>query len=237
VRKAKLTEEELTAKLEAMKIKNAALVAAHEASVADAESFEAREAIATKRRREEGVKRRELMGEREKNRMRKLKAQGVREWDVGKEEREAEDRGFRKGMHGGVVGERAPRDQPRMEEREDGQREGGRREHRGGRGGRRGGHRDPPPPPPPPPPSQQQRDKESASQALPTDKDFPELPSSSGTKADNKTPINLEFPQKKAQKKIEVNTSPPKDTAINLEPISLEPTKEKRSWADQVESP
>jgi hypothetical protein len=229
VRKAKLTEEELSAKLEAMKIKNAALVAAHEASLADAESFEAREAIASQRRREEGVKRRELLGEREKNRIRKLKAQGVREWDVGKEEREGDEKGFRKGMHGGVVGERPPRDHPRMEEREDGQRDGGRREHRGGRGGRRGGHREPPSQAQ----QQQQQVKESSPQAPPKAEDFPELPLSSGTKGDSKKPAKLDFPQKKADGK----TSTPKDGTGDLEPISLVPAKEKRSWADQVESP
>jgi hypothetical protein len=221
VRKAKLTEEELSAKLEAMKIKNAALVAAHEASVADAESFEAREAIAATRRREEGVKRRELMGEREKNRIRKLKAQGVREWDVGKEERESEEKGLRRGMHGGVVGERAPRDQPRMED--DGQsNRGGRRDFRGGGRGRgRGGHHGGPPQ------SQVPQSKDVArTQAIPKAEDFPELPmATSGAKEESKGPVKLDFPLKKDTK------------TAGLEPISLEPSKDKRSWADQVESP
>jgi hypothetical protein len=230
VRKAKLTEEELSAKLEAMKIKNAALVAAHEASLADAESFAAREAVAAQKRREEGVKRRELMGEREKNRMRKLKAVGGREWDVGKEEREREeDRGGnRRGAYGGVVGERPQRDQPRMMEDSEDNFRGGRREGRGGRGrrgGYRSGHVN----------SQQQQDTKDTTQlqAPPKAEDFPELPASSKPKDESKPPPKVELPQKKT----EVPKSSSKDATEVLSPVSLEPTKDKRSWADQVESP
>jgi hypothetical protein len=229
VRKAKLTEEELSAKLEAMKIKNAALVAAYEASLADAESFEQREALAAQKRREEGVRRRELMGEREENRIRKLKAVGGREWDAGKEEREREEEkgGFRRGAYGGVVGERPQRDQPRTMEDEESHR-GGRREWRGGRG-RRGGHRGGY--------SQQQQQHEvkgsTQAQALPKVEDFPELPATSKPKEESKPPPKVDLPQKKT----EARKPSPKDTTTNLNMVSLEPTKDKRSWADQVESP
>lgn len=222
IRKAKLTEDELSEKLAAMKIKNAALVAAHEASIADAESFEAREAIAAQRRREEGVKRKELLGEREKNRIRKLKAQQGREWDVGKEERE-EERGSRRGAFGGVVGSRVNRDEPRMMDDGDDAGRGGRGGFRGGRGGRgRGGQRGGSN-------QTQQRDTKdsTASQSIPRPSDFPDLPASSGVKEESKAPTKLEFPNKKPESKW----------SVGLEPITLEPSKDKLSWADQVESP
>lgn len=82
----KLTESELAEKMEAIRIKNAALHAAHARAEADAASFAEREKRALRRTAEERAQRRKLEVERERNRERKLRAKGGREWDVGKEE-------------------------------------------------------------------------------------------------------------------------------------------------------
>ncbi|KAF2154094.1 hypothetical protein K461DRAFT_122051 [Myriangium duriaei CBS 260.36] len=82
----KLTEEELSARLASVKLKNATLEAAHARAEADAASFAAREDEAAKRRTVERRDRQQMMGEREKNRLRKLKAQQGREWDSEKRE-------------------------------------------------------------------------------------------------------------------------------------------------------
>lgn len=84
--KPKLTESELAEKMATIRIKNAALHAAHARAEADAASFAAREERASRRTAEERAQRQRLEGERERNRERKLKARGGREWDVGKEE-------------------------------------------------------------------------------------------------------------------------------------------------------
>lgn len=81
------------------------------------------------------------MGEREKNRQRKLNAQGGREWDLEKEEGfdgtgEERRRGAARGAHGGVAG--VPRGaQEGRELFDDGEGDGG--SYRGGRGRGRGG--------------------------------------------------------------------------------------------------
>lgn len=72
-----------------------------------------RERIAQEKAKQEAVNRRVLANEREQNRMRKLKAQGGREWDAEKEEErnrgdfgEARRGGqYRRGMHGGIAGD------------------------------------------------------------------------------------------------------------------------------------
>ncbi|MCJ1324993.1 hypothetical protein MMC10_001655 [Thelotrema lepadinum] len=109
VQRPKLSEDELSARLEAIKLKNSKLEAAHALAEADAASFEAREQAAKTRRREEGIARKAMEGEREKNRLRKLGARERREWDEGKVEGhrmggEREERGARRGVYGGVVG-------------------------------------------------------------------------------------------------------------------------------------
>jgi hypothetical protein len=90
VRKPKLTEEELAEKLASMQIKNASITAAHARAEADAASFAEREQQAKKdaelKRKEERKDRQQMMGEREKNRQRKLKAMTGREWDAEKDE-------------------------------------------------------------------------------------------------------------------------------------------------------
>ncbi len=109
VAKPKLTEDELSARLAAAKLNNAKRAEAHRIAEADEASFQQREAKASQKRREEGQARRVMDMERERNRVRKLAAQGGREWDEGKEEVQArEQRGmggqFRRGAHGTVSG-------------------------------------------------------------------------------------------------------------------------------------
>ncbi|CAD6580711.1 MAG: hypothetical protein ASARMPREDX12_000244 [Alectoria sarmentosa] len=102
--KPKLTEDELSARMAAAKLNNAKRAEAHRLAEADEANFQQREAQASQKRKEEGVARRVMNQEREKNRMRKLGAQGGREWDEGKAEQESE-RGsqYRRGAHGGVA--------------------------------------------------------------------------------------------------------------------------------------
>ncbi|EME49718.1 hypothetical protein DOTSEDRAFT_164349 [Dothistroma septosporum NZE10] len=88
LRKPKLTEEELVEKMARISIKNASLTAAHARAEADAASFAEREQqakhVTDQRRKEERKDRQQMMGEREKNRQRKLKAMEGREWDAEK---------------------------------------------------------------------------------------------------------------------------------------------------------
>ncbi|MCJ1273267.1 hypothetical protein MMC21_001057 [Puttea exsequens] len=103
--KPKLTEDELSAKLAAAKLNNAKRAEAHRLAEADEASFQKREAMAIRKRQEEGQSRRQMDQEREKNRLRKLGAQGGREWDEGKEELATRDeRGsqYRRGINGGI---------------------------------------------------------------------------------------------------------------------------------------
>lgn len=88
-------------------LNNARREAAHRLAEADEASFRAREQRAHDKRREEGVARRQMEGERERNRLRKLGARGGREWDEGKEENvgvgeAGRGRGARRGVYGGV---------------------------------------------------------------------------------------------------------------------------------------
>ncbi len=97
VRKPKLSEAELEARMAAIQIKNASLTAAHARAEADAASFAEREAAAkqqsAQRKKVERKDRQQMMGEREKNRMRKLKAMEGREWELGKREEDFEKGG------------------------------------------------------------------------------------------------------------------------------------------------
>lgn len=148
--KPKLTEDELSARMAAAKLNNDKRAEAHRLAEADEASFQQREAQASQKRKEEGVARRVMNQEREKNRMRKLGAQGGREWDEGKAEQEPE-RGsqYRRGAHGGVAydthsprGEHPDRKTNESHERREGfmPRGGGRGRGDRGRGGRgRGG--------------------------------------------------------------------------------------------------
>ncbi len=104
--KPKLTEDELSARLEAAKLNNARREEAHRLAEADEASFQQREALASQKRKEEGAARRAMDQEREKNRLRKLGARGGREWDEGKQEEEYNaSRGsqYRRGANGGTA--------------------------------------------------------------------------------------------------------------------------------------
>ena len=147
VKKAKLTEEELTARMEAVKLKNAELEAAHARAEADEASFREREAQAAEKAKAERQNRQQMLGERERNRMRKLKAQGGREWDMDKDEQEQADTTksqFRRGAYGGVVDRRQASEGAAQDDLQAGEHvasprggrgRGGRGRGRGGRGG------------------------------------------------------------------------------------------------------
>ncbi|KAL8763489.1 MAG: hypothetical protein Q9184_000701 [Pyrenodesmia sp. 2 TL-2023] len=105
--KPKLTEKELSARLAAAKLNNAKREEAHRLAEADEASFHQREAQASQRRQEEGRARRLMDQEREKNRLRKLGAQGGREWDEGKGDQPSQDprrSQYQRGAHGGASG-------------------------------------------------------------------------------------------------------------------------------------
>ncbi|KAK5133875.1 hypothetical protein LTR08_007206 [Meristemomyces frigidus] len=104
VRKPKLTEDELVAKMARISIHNAELSAAHARSEADAASFAQREQQASQKQKVERRDRQQMMGEREKNRMRKLKGMEGREWDAVKREDEFE-RGGKFDKSGGFAGD------------------------------------------------------------------------------------------------------------------------------------
>ncbi|KAK4549490.1 hypothetical protein LTR36_006487 [Oleoguttula mirabilis] len=131
VKKPKLTEDELAEKMARIQIRNAELSAAHDRAEADAASFAHRETEAkqhsAQKQKEERRDRQQMIGEREKNRMRKLKAMEGREWDAEKQEDDFE-RGGRFDKRGGFAGDK-----------EDYSHDDGReylyREPRGGRGG------------------------------------------------------------------------------------------------------
>jgi hypothetical protein len=177
----KLTEEELTAKLEKMAILNAEKSAKHRAQEADQAAFQHREKELAKERREKLVEEKknksQMEAERAKNRLRKIQAQGVREWDSEKVEddivdsRRARTSEYVRGGHGGVMRGRGGLGGSRYAEADDAPEESqnfrGRggfeirgRGSRGGRGGGRGGNSGGP-------------------QPIPTDTDFPSLPAPS----------------------------------------------------------
>jgi len=110
IKKTKLTEVELSERMEKIKLKNASLEEAHARAEADEALFNQREAEAQEKRKQERQNRQQMMGEREKNRLRKLKAVGGREWDAEKAEMEADENSnrsqFRRGAYGGVAFDR-----------------------------------------------------------------------------------------------------------------------------------
>ncbi|KAG9731480.1 hypothetical protein KCU73_g11581, partial [Aureobasidium melanogenum] len=173
--------------------------------------------------------RQQMMGEREKNRLRKLKAVGGREWDAEKPEdadafggpRQPGGRG--RGAYGGVAGQRNP-DGPRegfSGDREDytngreymyrEDRGRGRGRGRGGRGGGAGrGGRGP-------------QQEKPVSQSVPKPTDFPDLSgSASAPKFDNAPPPTMAFPTKAKMEKLDIDDQ-------------ITPGTEKKSWADMME--
>jgi hypothetical protein len=91
-----------------IQLKNADLTAAHARAEADAASFAHREQqakdVAEQRKKEERRDRQQMMGEREKNRQRKLKALETREWDSEKKEEDFRGGGLRD-KKGGFAGD------------------------------------------------------------------------------------------------------------------------------------
>jgi hypothetical protein len=136
----KKTEAELSELMKSMQLKNAAKSEAHARAEKDQASFLHREQQAATKRTEERKAIREQDMERAKNRERKIKAQGGREWDSEKQESDIVDsrnRGsssmYMRGAHGGVsrgaglAGSRFGGDEEVQETFHEG---------RGGRGGR-----------------------------------------------------------------------------------------------------
>lgn len=222
--KPKLTEDELSARMAAAKINNDKRAEAHRLAEADEANFQQREAQASQKRKEEGVARRVMNQEREKNRMRKLGTQGGREWDEGKAEQEPE-RGsqYRRGAHGGVAydtnsprGGYQERKFNEFHERREGfvPRGGGKGRGDRGRGGRgRGGF----------------VPSKFAQQAMPDPvNDFPALPTTSKTQE----PIREPPPALPITQKTEQPTQhlPSEKVTQNLQPAAGG-----ESWADQVD--
>ena len=221
IRKPKLTEDELSARLEVVKLNNAKREEAHRLAEADEASFQHREQQAQVKRREESAAKRVQDAEREKNRLRKLKAQGGREWDEDKLEQDINNgrsSQYRRGAHGGVgqYGNNARSDGSRygdahQDEEVVGFSPRGGRGH-GGRGGRgrgrgRGGHDSGGSIPP-------HSQALSSAPAISAEKDFPALPGPAGK------PGGLES----------------KWAAPTASELVQSPSGEKGSWAEQVEA-
>ncbi|RPA96735.1 hypothetical protein L873DRAFT_1214081 [Choiromyces venosus 120613-1] len=118
IKKPKLTEDELAARLERVKLNNQRLIERRRKAEEDESSFQVAEEARKqadvhkrmadrKKRAEADRNRKELDDEREKNRQRKLKAVQTREWDSTKTEEDYNPRsrssGFRRGAHGAVA--------------------------------------------------------------------------------------------------------------------------------------
>jgi hypothetical protein len=222
----KLTEEELTAKLEKMAILNAQKSAQHRAQEADQAAFQHREKELAKERREKLVEekknRSQMEAERAKNRLRKIQHQGIREWDSEKVEddivdaRKARTSEYVRGGHGGVIrgrgglgGSRYADVDDAPEEPQNGRRRGGfeirgRGRGGGGRGGKTGG-----------------------SQQIPTSEDFPSLPASSKSKESEKQEASN--PSTEPKKQEAPATPAPRAKLPTMEPGG--------AWADEMATP
>ena len=207
IKKPKLTEDELAAKLLAAKERSQNLSAAHARAQADAASFEERERVAQQKRAKEAVNRRQMDNERQKNAARKAAAMGGREWDENKNEEDFRIQSGKGGsrQRGGQMrtmnGATADRSDPGIDDltqyqwqesrgRGRGDRGRGRGTSRGGRGEARGGARQP---------------------NVKAEAEFPALPAA--VKDDK------QFPRPEAARKSSEVPSP---------------VGEKTSWADQV---
>lgn len=250
--RTRLTEEQLSAKLANMRSKNEALQTAHARAEADLANFEAREAVLKKKdverkkvlaekQKAERQNRQQMMGEREKNRQRKLNAQGGREWDFEKEEGfsgtgEEKRRGAARGAHGGIAPSR-PAEPVSAEQVEDagnqsyGRGRGRGRGSRGGRGGR-GDHDG----------SRQTHNQKRGEQHPPSASDFPELPVATADK-NGTGPKTLDFPVKGKATEAPAGTESKEKTETKEEKPVLKtqdsfglpsPMEKGRSWADDV---
>ncbi|KAK5046361.1 hypothetical protein LTR84_008162 [Exophiala bonariae] len=223
VRKPKLTEEELSAKLAEAKERSQNRAAAHARAQADAASFEERERVAEQKRAKDRVERKVMDNEREKNRQRKMAVMGGREWDAGKNEEDfkasANGRGGRRLYQPGLTPQQQyaqdDDDLKQYEWHEDrGRGRAGRgRGGRGGRGRGRGGR------------GAFNNDDGAASynQQQPTwsaDADFPALPGSDSTS--------------KKQSRNDTSSSKPSPKRWNS--ADLQTDSGGGSWAEQVES-
>ena len=258
VKKDRLTADQLAERMRTMSLKNAALQAAHERAQQDEAAFSAREEAAAVRRKEERQNRLQMNGERERNRQRKLQAVGGREWDAEKKEEEYapdEKRGARRGAHGAVVGSISSRHTPDEGSADvsgpprrgaHGDRERGRGRGRGrGGAGARGGRPDN---------DAQQHGQPRPTQSPPKASDFPDLPASTAPidSSEVKAPAKLDFPIKpkdknkppetqddgvpEGEKKSSLDKFKEANDKLGFSPLSI-PGGEKKSWADQVESP
>lgn len=218
IKKTKLTEDELSRRMEAVRLKNQSLEAAHARAEADEASFQAREAEDIQKRKLERQNRQQMMGEREKNRQRKIDQLGGREWDADKnEDLEACRRSqYRRGAHGGVAPDtrsttREADDDISQYIYEDNAR-GSSRDRGRGRGTGRGRGR--------------ARGTLPVSgmtkQDVPTSADFPSLPLAG-------PPALSDAPQKID---IAIKTSTPKPTDSTPSEAVAKP-----SWADEMETP
>jgi len=188
----KLTEEELSEKMAKMKVINAQKTERFRLSEADSAAFAQKEKELEKKRVEEKKNSRAMDMERAKNRERKMKAQGGREWDSEKVESDLVDgkgRGrsseYFRGAHGAVGRGRANGlagsmfSAENVVEGEGNQSPAYRGGFQRGRGKGRGGT---------------QRGQGGRSQALPGPEDFPSLPPSmtkvAESKPKNATPIS-----------------------------------------------
>jgi hypothetical protein len=232
----KLTEEELTLKLEKMAILNAQKAERHRLSEADQAAFQHREKELAKERKEKAVaeKRNErvMEMERAKNRERKMKAQGGREWDSEKVESDIVDGKGRsrtseyvRGGHGGVIRGRggglagsrfaAEGDEEPAPETQPSRGRGTfeiRGRGRGGRGGRGG----------------------KAANAVPSAEDFPSLPTPA--KAPAKAPESSNEALAKATPSAP--TEPSTDTAaLNGKEEVKSPGKPAGDWAEEMATP
>lgn len=227
IRKPKLTEEELSAKLAEAKERSQNRAAAHARAQADAASFEERERIAEQKRAKDRVERKVMDSEREKNRQRKMAVMGGREWDAGKNEEDFRANGTGRGGRRGYQPGLTPQQQYAQDEddlkqyewNEDrGRGRGGRgRGGRGGRGRGRGGR------------GGFGNDDSSSPQsqqhpAWSADADFPALPGSEGSQ--------------KKQSGNEATSAKPAPMRWN--PGDLKTSRDGGggggSWAEQVES-
>lgn len=253
INKPKLTETELSARLEAAKLNNARREEAHRLAEADEASFQKREAQASQKRRDEGAARRAMEGEREKNRLRKLGAQAGREWDEGKEDQRVDSREesqYRRGAHGGVAysggrqqdehSEYATKDQNYTGRENFGQRGDRGRRDRGrgergrgrddrGRGG--GGYKD----------RRASQDDHSSIWKTTTpnmgaETDFPSLPTTAAKPRNPKSEASKELrpPWSAAADAPSSPSSPKQQNGTGAVPAPLSPVLAEQSWADQM---
>jgi hypothetical protein len=214
IKKPKLTEAELSAKLAAAKTRSETLSAAHARAEADAASFVQRERAAAEKRLKDAANRKVMEGEREKNRARKMAVMGGREWDAEKDEedfrQDSRGRGrgaYTRGANGGLRTnrEREANDDLNQYQWKDGRGGGRGQGPRRGRGGERGAQRG----------RAENRNGAIRQPNVAAEADFPSLPANTRPRDDNTT------------------AKRPKPETSSSEVLAS--TAGAGSWADQVE--